>query len=238
MATQELHIKQPKAESYKGIYSTHKYWSKKPHNIIRHFIKTYSQKNDIVMDPFCGSGISNIEAILSGRKTVGIDINPAAIFITEQLLVKVKPSVLKQEFLKIKDECHEKINTLYKIKRGKMTFTATHFLYHNGSPVEVWYKDKFGKKIVQTPTKSDINQLRTFSYDKIKEFYPTDDLIPNSRINTKTGMHVYDLFTPRNLQALAISLNHINKIRDKKLENCSDFVLLLVLDRQVRWYLL
>jgi DNA modification methylase len=78
----EKNIDEYSAESYTGIYALHKYWSKKPFNIVRHFIKKYSKENDIVLDPFSGSGISIIETILSNRKAIGYDINPAAIFIT------------------------------------------------------------------------------------------------------------------------------------------------------------
>lgn len=46
------------AKSYTGIYGMHKYWSKKPYNIIRDFILRYTTKGEIVIDPFCGSGIS------------------------------------------------------------------------------------------------------------------------------------------------------------------------------------
>lgn len=42
-----------------------------------------------MIDLFCDSGISVIESIILERKAVGIDINPAAIFITEQMLKKI-----------------------------------------------------------------------------------------------------------------------------------------------------
>jgi len=36
-----------KAESYTGIYGMHKYWSKKPHNIVRDLILRYSDVGDM-----------------------------------------------------------------------------------------------------------------------------------------------------------------------------------------------
>lgn len=51
------------AEPSTGIYGMHKYWSKKPYNIVRDFILQYTEKNQVVLDPFCGSGISVIESI-------------------------------------------------------------------------------------------------------------------------------------------------------------------------------
>lgn len=77
-----------KAKSYTGLYALHKYWGKKPYNIMQDFIKKYTSHNEIVLDPFLGSGVSITEAVFNERKGFGIDINPSAIFITEQLLKK------------------------------------------------------------------------------------------------------------------------------------------------------
>ena len=66
---------------YSTIYAMHKYWAKKPHNIINEYIKKYSKKNDIILDPFSGSGIALIEGYNSKRKAIGIDINPTAFFL-------------------------------------------------------------------------------------------------------------------------------------------------------------
>ena len=68
-----------KAKTYKGLYALHKYWGKKPSNIMSDLVKKYTIKNDIVLDPFLGSGVSITEAIFNNRKGFGIDINPSAI---------------------------------------------------------------------------------------------------------------------------------------------------------------
>lgn len=43
--------------------------------IPRNVIKRYSNKGDIVLEPFLGSGTTLIEAKLLGRKGIGVDIN-------------------------------------------------------------------------------------------------------------------------------------------------------------------
>jgi len=108
-----------KAESYTGIYALHKYWSKKPYNIIRDFIKRYTKPGDIVLDPFCGSGISITESIITNRKAIGIDINPIAIFITEQLLTKISSQEIIHAFKRLKSKIKDQIDSLYKIKRNE-----------------------------------------------------------------------------------------------------------------------
>ncbi|MFQ6062383.1 MAG: DNA methyltransferase, partial [Methanosarcinales archaeon] len=32
----------------------HKYWARKPHNVVAEYIKKYSEEGEIVLDPFCG----------------------------------------------------------------------------------------------------------------------------------------------------------------------------------------
>lgn len=38
-------------------------------------ISKYSSKDDVIFDPFCGSGTVPLEAWIQGRKTVGVDLN-------------------------------------------------------------------------------------------------------------------------------------------------------------------
>ena len=83
---------------YTGIYSMHKYWSKKPYNIVSQYIQRYSKSDDVVLDAFCGSGISNIESILLKRKTIGMDINPMAITIANQMISNIDISRAEAEF--------------------------------------------------------------------------------------------------------------------------------------------
>ena len=202
-----------KAESYTGIYSMHKYWSKKPFNVIRDFILRYTSPNEIVVDPFCGSGIAISESLLSGRKGVGIDINPSALLISKQLISKLSLPSIEQEFEKLKSDISYKINSLYKIKRSGAELIATHFLWQNHTIIEIWCLES-GKKIVYKPEAEDINQALSFSYDKIGFFYPKQKFFHNSRINANSKNHIYDLFTPRNLMALSLLMDRIEQIRN------------------------
>jgi DNA modification methylase len=64
-------------------HGIHKYTAKMIPYIPRYFIEKYSQENDLVLDPFCGSGTTLLEAKLSSRNAIGIDINPLAVLISE-----------------------------------------------------------------------------------------------------------------------------------------------------------
>ena len=60
--------------------------------IARKLILLYSNEGELIWDPFCGSGTTLVESILLGRKGVGTDLNPFAIFLSK---VKTTPLSIK-----------------------------------------------------------------------------------------------------------------------------------------------
>ncbi|MFQ6127195.1 MAG: DNA methyltransferase [Candidatus Heimdallarchaeota archaeon] len=77
-----------KNEKRHPIHSLHKWYGKLIPAIPRWAIREFSKPGDTVLDPFCGSGTTLIEAILNERKAVGIDIDPLACLISK---VKTTP---------------------------------------------------------------------------------------------------------------------------------------------------
>lgn len=219
------HVSNYTAKAYTGIYGIHKYWSKKPYNIIRDFILQYTKVGEIVVDPFCGSGISITESIFMERKAIGIDINPSAIFITKQMIKKLPLESIQREFKSLESEIKDKINSFYKLNRNNKTFIGTHFLWRNGQLAEVWYKsdEKSKTKIIDIPTEDDLKLALSFSYDKIHYYYPKNTFFHNTRINAKSKMHIYELFTPRNLMALSLLMDRIEKIKDSEVRHFFKF---------------
>lgn len=55
-------------DSMKGLHPT-----QKPVSLCEYFIKTYSNKGDIILDPFIGSGTTAVAAVNTGRKYIGFE---------------------------------------------------------------------------------------------------------------------------------------------------------------------
>ena len=71
---------------HKKISKIHKYWSRKPWNLMEYEIRKNSLEGEVVLDPFCGSGSVGLESVLKGRNFIGYDLNPFAIKLCESTL--------------------------------------------------------------------------------------------------------------------------------------------------------
>jgi 16S rRNA G966 N2-methylase RsmD len=68
----------------KRHYGVHPYFTRRPANVVRDYIRHYSMSGDLVVDPFGGSGVTAIEAMLLNRHGIQNDINPLANFIASE----------------------------------------------------------------------------------------------------------------------------------------------------------
>jgi 16S rRNA G966 N2-methylase RsmD len=71
------------------VYDAHTYHTKIPPEAIVHLIEHYTQPEDIVLDPFCGSGMTGVAALRTKRKPVLVDLSPAATFIAMNFLTPI-----------------------------------------------------------------------------------------------------------------------------------------------------
>ena len=201
--------------SYKGIYAMHKYWGKKPFNEISKFIDKYSSPEETVMDCFCGSGVTLIEAVKAGRKAVGVDLNPIAIKMADVSMTVVDIDKINAVFGSIKKKLQKKIYSLYEMEYEGEPTTVTHTIWKNGEPVEVWYCTDRDKKKIRIGSEIDINMCNRPAIEP--KWYPDSIMYENSRINVGKKQKVSDLFTPRALVGLSLLCDEIKQIRDEKL---------------------
>ena len=102
-----------KALPHTLIYRMHRYFARRPHNVINTLIEHYSRPGNIVLDPFCGGGTTVIEGLRLRRKVIGVDLNPMASFITRCEIMDLDPADVKASLGQIVETTRKEINTLY-----------------------------------------------------------------------------------------------------------------------------
>ena len=107
-----------KAKGHTAQYQMHKYFARRPFNVFRNLIEHYTKENDIVLDCFCGGGVTIFESLSLDRKVIGVDINPLATFITEMQIQQVDIGKLKKYYDNFIEDCIREFSNLYKYKIG------------------------------------------------------------------------------------------------------------------------
>ncbi len=108
-----------------AIYNMHTYWSKKPHDAIREYIRHYTQLGDLVLDPFSGSGGTALAALMEGRKAVAIDRSPAATFITSNYCTPVDAVAVRKALAEVRRKVQKEMDWLYETKCDRCGGAAT-----------------------------------------------------------------------------------------------------------------
>jgi len=65
-------------------YKIHPFYTKQPSNVVGEYIRRFCPDGGLVVDPFCGSGVTAVEALTNKRRAVCLDLDPFAVFITRQ----------------------------------------------------------------------------------------------------------------------------------------------------------
>lgn len=99
-----------------AVYNMHVYWSKKPHDAIRQYVRHFAPEGSIVLDPFCGSGGTALAALMEGRKAVAVDRSPAATFLTKNHCTPVDPSALRLALVRLQQHIAQEIEWLYETR--------------------------------------------------------------------------------------------------------------------------
>ena len=129
------------------IYNAHSYHTKVPPRAIIPYILHYTKPGDVILDPFCGSGMTGVAALMCENPPEGIllsvpgsakgarrailnDLAPAACHIAYNYCTPVKVELLLAEFEKIKVAVKEEFDRLY----GTEHFEPALGLYSPANP--------------------------------------------------------------------------------------------------------
>jgi 16S rRNA G966 N2-methylase RsmD len=91
-----------KKQAAKRHFGVHGYFTKQVWSVVQQYIKTFTQRGDTVLDPFGGSGVTLVEALMLGRKAIHIDINPLSEFIVKNLIDPIDFGALGDAFRRVK----------------------------------------------------------------------------------------------------------------------------------------
>lgn len=212
----------PYEKKFNKIAKIHKYWARKPWYVIKRHIEQNSSISDVVLDPFCGSGVIGLESILCGRRFIGYDLNPIAIFVayatlnlkfditrfeseTEILIKELKPQMMSLYTLDNPTNSYIKYLVTGPKNKSNYNCVATDYNFQTRLLLDV--SDKVLYKHFSIPS-------HLVYPDKYfpKKFY-------KDRFSYKGVEKVSDMFSKRNQLALAKLYNYIinSKFRSKKL---------------------
>lgn len=104
-------------------HSYHRYPAKFIPQLVDKLIEEYTEEGDLVCDPFGGCGTTLVQSKVSGRHSIGFDINPVAKLITDTKTRAINPSRLdsarelfikrSERLLKIQKEVHHNERIYY-----------------------------------------------------------------------------------------------------------------------------
>lgn len=60
--------------AYHSVHRFHPYFAMCPPPVARRAIEAFSEPGDHVLDPYAGAAVTMVEAMLTGRKSTGIDV--------------------------------------------------------------------------------------------------------------------------------------------------------------------
>ena len=81
----------------RGRHKVHPYPAMLHPLLVDFLIKKYAKKDDVVFDPFCGSGVTLVQSSVNGHSSVGFDINPLALMIAKTKTGKYDEKKLKED---------------------------------------------------------------------------------------------------------------------------------------------
>src|SRR6188472_1692991 len=85
-----------KANTRYATHSYHPYSAKYIPQIPNYLISNFSERNDLILDNFMGSGTTLVESKILGRNAIGVDINPLACLISKVKITNLQKSDLKK----------------------------------------------------------------------------------------------------------------------------------------------
>jgi len=222
----------PPGTAFGPMYSMHKYWSKKSPQVVSSYIERYTEPGDIVLDPFCGSGITACEAVRLGRRAIAIDLNPVATFIAKTTLTPVNLSRLGWAFRDIGRACEGRISELFRTTCPccKRIAVAEFVVRERDDAKIIAYRCECSDgRLFKDADKKDKQLDRVLKQERVPYWYPRGTRLPPVR--KSQCRYVHELFTRRNLVALSLIHHFVEAVCDVQVRNVLRLAFTAALDK-------
>jgi SAM-dependent methyltransferase len=175
---------------------------------VRCLIDRYSRPGDIILDPFCGSGTLLLEAALSGRSAIGLDVDPVAAFISRVKCTPLPQRELERAFESIKTGLQRKRRAQREYDRLIHTDLSPHsinrFRRRLGIPniprIEHWFRmyvvldlAKLRKAILRAPVAPRVRDFFLACFASIIRNASNADPVPVSGLEVTAHMKRLDV---------------------------------------------
>ncbi len=127
------------ADTKTTVQGFHSYPAMMIPQVAKRLIELYGKKKGILLDPFCGSGSSLVEAKLKGLCSYGIDINPLARLIAKVKTTLIEPKKIEKYIREVKSEIGK---ALCKFPSAKNQIKTPDF-----KNIDFWFKKEVIKKL-------------------------------------------------------------------------------------------
>ena len=101
-----------------ALYGVHAYHTKVPPKAIVECIQAHTRPGDLVLDPFCGSGMTGVAASMSGRRAVLNDLSPAAVHIAYNYVAPCDPAKFAKAVDRVLADVGDTVAAMYATTHG------------------------------------------------------------------------------------------------------------------------
>lgn len=97
-ATPPRSITNFKKQSAKRHHGIHGYFTKQVFSVVQAYIRAFTKPGDVVFDPFGGGGVTPIEAVMTDRVGIHLDLNPLSVFMVRTLACPIRRDVFADAY--------------------------------------------------------------------------------------------------------------------------------------------